>query len=161
MKVARFLLARQWRCNPSKVFLFQETSTLSKYRNPRLLGHFSSTSDSDRPDPISETPERIHLLTEKVSCASKNSISDDLRLKLSVFAEELLSLPDEGDVDSLLYSKSFLHDNIMDAAPFLELLFLLSGRPLLALKVLVIIWIFFLSGYSFLRFDIFFTWVFR
>lgn len=136
---SRLLLRRQ--CGPSARPGVCEASALvvapgACDRKPHLLRHLSS--DSDRSEALGESRDRIHLLTEKFSCPSRTAVTEDLRSKVAALAEELLALPDDRDLDAVLCSSSapaFLRDT-SDVTPFLELLGLLSSRPLLALEVL-------------------------
>ncbi|CAA7388678.1 unnamed protein product [Spirodela intermedia] len=134
---SRLLLRR--RCGPSTRPSVCEASALlvapgAGDRKPHLLRHLSS--DSDRPEALGDSRDRILLLTEKFSCPSRTVITEGLRSKVAALAAELLALPDDRDLDAVLCSSStpsFLRDT-SDVTPFLELLNLLSSRPLLALE---------------------------
>ncbi|XP_078439920.1 pentatricopeptide repeat-containing protein At2g30780-like [Wolffia australiana] len=140
-KQAKLLLRRRWRCYPSSIPNPAKASTFvgidrSGELKSFLLRRLSSSSDSDRPESMADGPEKIRLLTEKVPITSRTSMSEDLRFNLSALAQELLALEDEKGIDFILDSASAhsLLRDISDATPCVELLNLLSARPLVALE---------------------------
>ncbi|MQL76883.1 hypothetical protein Taro_009271 [Colocasia esculenta] len=141
--VSRLAALLQRRCAPSAAAMVRRPSpsassdgAQSAYLLRRLSS--SSSSDSDISDSLAEIKDRILLLTEKPASQPRTAITDEVQSKLSALAEQLLALPHDEDFFAFLDSSSAssLFQETSDGLVCVELLKLLSSRPLLALEFL-------------------------